>query len=56
MLEAWRVLNVVLALTGVLTIVLVATGFLVHRLRKSDKPSKSFFTWLKHIVEGVMGL
>lgn len=56
MLEVWRVLNIVPTLAGALTIVPFATGFFVHRLRKGDKPSKSFFAWLKHLFEAVMGI
>ena len=49
-------LYVVLTIAGALAIVLYATWFFLHRIRKGEKTSKSFFTWLKHLFEAVMGL
>ena len=49
-------LYIVLKILGALAIVLYATWLFQHRLRKGEKVSKSFFTWLKHLFEAVMGL
>jgi membrane protein CcdC involved in cytochrome C biogenesis len=47
---------VALSVIGCLLIVSYATWLLVVRLKAKDSPAQSFWQWLKHIFEGVMGL
>ena len=49
-------LYVVFTIVGALAIVLYATWLFLYCIRKGEKVSKSFFTWLKHLFEAVMGL
>ncbi len=49
-------LYIVFTIAGALAIVLYATWLFLHRLRKGEKASKSFLTWLKHLFEAIMGL
>lgn len=50
------IVSIGLTILGALAIILYTTWLLIHRLRKGEKASKSFLTWLKHIFEAVMGL
>lgn len=56
MLEILHNFGVALTLAGAITIGLYATWLFVYRLRTGEKPAKSFFAWLKHMFEAVMGL
>ena len=39
-----------------LGIILYATYLFGHRLRAGDSPVKSFWEWLKNILEAILGL
>ena len=39
-----------------LAIILYATYLFGHRLRAGDSPVKSFWEWLKNIIEAILGL
>lgn len=39
-----------------LVIILYATWLFAYRLRTGDSPTKSFWQWLKHIAEAILGI
>jgi hypothetical protein len=47
---------IVLVFMFLVTLVLYVTYLFVRRLKQGEEKTKSFFTWLKHLFEIIMGL
>jgi hypothetical protein len=51
-----ELLFVLVVVVAALSIILYATWLFVHQLRIGESKTKSFWEWIKHIFEAIMGL